>query len=142
MIRAASQWALISIDTGRIFRPTQEILELFKVEDMNVFANDSEMDKLQEPDKYDDIKEFIVPREYIDINKHMNNIYYIDVAYEVLPEDVYFNKEFNYFEINYRKQITLGEKLKCYYSVEGDTHTVTIKSEDDEKLHSVIIMKE
>lgn len=142
LIRAASQWALISIDNGRIFRPTPDIIELFKVENMNVFANDPEMDKLHESEKYDDVKDFIVPREYIDVNKHMNNIYYIDVAYEVLPEDVYFNREFKYFEISYRKQITLGEKLKCYYSFEGTTHTVTIKSEDDSKLHSVIIMKE
>ena len=56
-----------------------------------------------------------------------------------LPDDVYDNeKEFNNFKISYKKEIKLGETVKCKYSFLNNTHVICIKSEDDTKLHSVI----
>ena len=40
--------------------------------------------------------------------------------------------------ISYKKEIKLGETVKCKYSFVNNTHVICVKSEDDTKLHSVI----
>ena len=68
----------------------------------------------------------------------MHNTYYLDLAYEALPKDVYENNTFNNFEIMYKTSALLGEKVKCLYSFVNGEHFVTIKSEDEAKLHAII----
>ena len=41
-------------------------------------------------------------------------------------------------KISYKKEIKLGETVKCKYSFVNNTHVICVKSEDDTKLHSVI----
>ena len=47
-------------------------------------------------------------------------------------------KEFDNFKISYKKEIKLGETVKCKYSCVNNTQVICVKSEDDTKLHSVI----
>ncbi len=49
-------------------------------------------------------------RKDIDINKHMHNLYYLDLAYEALPDEIYNKRPFDYVRITYKKEIKLGEK--------------------------------
>ena len=38
----------------------------------------------------------------------------------------------------YKTGSLLGEKVKCYYSNINNEHIITIKSEDETKLHAII----
>ena len=40
----------------------------------------------------------------------------------------------------YKKEIKLGETVKCKYAYENNKHIVAIKSEDDKILHAIIEM--
>ena len=75
----------------------------------------------------------------IDVNNHLHNIYYMDIAEEVLPKDI--NNEFSSIEIMYKKEVKLGDQVKVYYSKEQDYHYVIIKSEDEKYIHSILRMK-
>lgn len=79
-------------------------------------------------------------RSDIDMNKHVHNLYYLDFAYETLPEDIYKSGELNNMEIMYKKQIKLGDNVICLYTKEDEKNIVTIKSEDDSILHTVIYL--
>ena len=68
----------------------------------------------------------------------MHNLNYLDLAYEALPEEVYFNQEFNNIEIMYKTAIKLGDISKCLYSFEDNKHIVCIKSPDNTILHCII----
>ena len=74
------------------------------------------------------------------MNKHVHNLYYLDFAYETLPEDIYQAGELNNMEIMYKKQIKLGDNVICLYTKEDEKNIVTIKSEDDSILHTVIYL--
>ena len=74
---------------------------------------------------------YTTQRRDIDVNKHMHNLNYLDLANEALPEEVYSNNNFNDIRISYKKEIKLGETVKCKYTFENDKHIVTVKSEDD-----------
>ena len=78
-----------------------------------------------------------VRRSDIDINRHMHNLNYLKLAYENLPEEVFFCDELKNVKIMYKHQILLGQKVKCYYSNENEKCIITLKSEDDRVLHSI-----
>lgn len=134
---ATSKWVLINIETGKLTKITEEIMKNYDPEKKCVF-DDAELDKLAEPKEFISCYEYTVQRCNIDINKHMHNLYYLDLAYEALPEDVYEHATLNTIEIMYKKQVRLHDNLKCYYSFEDGNHIVTIKSEDDSSLHAII----
>ena len=80
---------------------------------------------------------FLKKRPFQKLN-HVHNIYYLDFAYEALPEKIYRNDECNNIEIMYKKQIKLGDRIICKYCKEENSHIISIKSEDDKILHAII----
>ncbi len=44
------------------------------------------------------------------------NLYYLDLAYETLPEDVYAKGHMINIQIQYKKEIKYGEKVICKYA--------------------------
>ena len=54
----------------------------------------------------------------------MHNLYYLDLAYEAMPEEVYNKRPFNEIEIMYKKEIKLKDTVICKYSYENDKHII------------------
>ena len=46
----------------------------------------------------------------------MHNLNYLDLANEALPEEIYKEGKLNDIRITYKKEIKLGEIVKCKYS--------------------------
>lgn len=136
----SSKWALIDIHTGKIKRITDEVLESYKPEEKCVFENE-ELKKLDIVQNFDSEWEYKVCRRDIDFNGHMHNLYYLDLAYEVLPEEVYNEKVFDNIRIQYKSEIKLGDSVKCRYTCENDEHIVTIWDNEGDKVHAVIKLR-
>lgn len=129
-----SRWIFVDIDRRRPVRLTPDITDLYESEfDKRVFEEEIEDVKCED---YLFKKDYYIQRRDIDMNEHMHNLSYLDMAYEVLPEDIYKSKVFDNVRIVYKKEIVYGEKVECYYSQENDRHIVTAKSND--KVNAVI----
>lgn len=139
IVKAISRWVLVNIDTGKLERVDIKVLENYCPElGKTVFENE-EFEKMKELENAELETEYLIKRADIDVNHHLHNINYLDLANEALPLDVYeHEKEFNNIRISYKKEIKLGEKVKCKYAFQDGKHIITIKSEDDSKLHSII----
>ena len=133
-----SKWTLIHLEKGLI-RLTDELIEKYQTENRVVFENFN-FDKLKEPDESLLTFEYKVQRRDIDINNHMHNLCYLDLAYEALPQEIYENVSFDNVEIMYKNGAFLGDNLKCFYSNVNNEYFVTIKSNDEKKLHAIIKM--
>lgn len=136
-IIATSKWAIVDIKNGHLAEITPELIEPYKCEEKKVFNSDYSF-KLKEPETIDREIRYKVQRRDIDINKHVHNLYYLDLAYEALPEEIYENCEFNNIEIMYKRQTKLNDEIKCLYTKDGEQNIVTIKSIDDNLLHAII----
>lgn len=134
---ATSKWTLVDIKKSSITKITDEIIENYEPEERNVFKN-PEIDKLIEPSSFSNEFIYKTQRRDIDVNEHMHNLNYLDVAYEALPEDVYFSDECNHIEIMYKKGIKARDLVKCFYSNEDSCHYVTMKSQDEKNLHAIV----
>ena len=136
-IIATSKWAIVDIRNGHLAEITPELIEPYKCESKKVFESDYNF-KIKEPEKFERETKYKVQRRDIDINKHVHNLYYLDFAYEALPEEIYEKDEFNNIEIMYKKQIKLNNEIKCLYTKEQEQSIVTIKSADNKLLHAII----
>lgn len=137
---ASSKWLLVNNQTAKIAKVEQEMADKYQSEiDKKVFAEEIEKIKIPEKDKSSII--YKIKRKDIDIIGHVHNLYYLDMAYEALPQEVYEQRSFDDFRIMYKKEIKLGETVKCQYAYEEGKHFVTIRSEDEKILHAIIELK-
>lgn len=134
---ATSKWALIDINTHTIMRLTEDIKNLYKPEEISVFKEET-LNKINIPEEYTNKIEYTVGRKDIDINNHMHNTYYLNLAYEALPEEAYKNGPYNEFRITYKKEITLGDTVTSQYSTNDNKHTIVISNENKKIINAII----
>ena len=136
---ATSRWLLLDSKTMSIMKITPEILDKYSSENISVFEDELEVDKIPYPKvEASNTFTYTIARRDIDINNHLHNLYYLDLAYEALPENIYQNSEFNSIEILYKKEIKYNTKIKCLYYYFNNEHYVAIKNEDESTLHAII----
>ena len=63
---------------------------------------------------------------------------YLNIAYELLPEDIFDGEELNNVEILYKRELKYGDIVKSYLYKDNDVYTIVMKSEDDSILHSIV----
>lgn len=136
-IIATSKWALIDIRTHNIMRLTDEIKNIYKPEEKTVFEEET-LSKIEIPENYTNKIEYVIGRKDIDINNHMHNTYYLDLAYETLPKEQYDNIPYNNFRITYKKEIQLGDKVVCKYSRKNNKHIIVILNEEKNITNAII----
>ena len=135
---ATTKWTLTNIDTKGITKITEDIISKYNP-DTKIIMPDFEFKKLKEPENFTNEYVYTTQRRDIDVNKHMHNLNYLDLAFETLPDEVYLNNDFfNNIEIMYKTAIRLGDVSKCLYTYEDGKHIVTIKSEDEKTLHCIV----
>lgn len=138
---ASSKWLLMNNQTAKIAKVEQEMADKYQSEiDKSVFP-EKEIEKIKVPKKYKNSIIYQVKRKDIDVIGHMHNLYYLDIAYETLPEEIYHKRPFNEIQIMYKREIKLGDRVSCQYAYEDNNHFVVIQSEDEKILHAVIKLK-
>jgi len=135
---ASSKWIAVYRNTGKIARLTKEIADEYNSTDVSVFDEKLTFE-LSLPETFTNSYTYTSERRDIDTNHHVNNLFYLDFAYSALPEEVYKNRfDLNNIEITYKKEIKLGDTIKCKYAFENEKHIIVICSEDEKIVHSVI----
>lgn len=132
-----SKWLLINIDRCRPIKIEEELISKYKPEYKKSVFKITELDKLQELEKYDTERLYEVRRSDIDINGHMHNLNYLDLAYDILPDEE-VKHEFNNIRITYKKEIKYGTSVKYLYKKENEKNCIAIKSEDSKITHALI----
>lgn len=133
-----SNWIRINSKTLRLERISPELYESYGSEPERTNFNYSWIEKLKESETSDFEKEFHIERNFIDANNHMNNVYYLDLVTNILPEDVYQKGDASEFIIMYKSAIKYDETVNCGFASEADGYRVTIKSQDKSEIKAVI----
>lgn len=134
---ATSKWVLFDFNKNGIAKITQEMENRYTHVDKHVFDVPM-VEKLKEPENSSLVYEYTVCRRDIDTNHHVNNLNYLDFAYEALPEDEFLNCNFNNVEIMYKHEAKLGDTLNLFYSKQDSSSVVTIKNKEDDKLNCIV----
>lgn len=68
----------------------------------------------------------------------MHNVYYMNLAYEAFPEDVYQNMPYDNFRITYKKEIALGDTVVVKYTNIDGKHYVVIENKEKNIVNAII----
>ena len=135
---ATSRWVMVDIDEKKIAKMPEEIIEKYEPETEKRTFPDFKYDKLREPEKVDSSSFYTINRQMIDINNHVHNISYYDLAEIAIPDEILQTREFDDIEIMYKREIKLNEAVKLNYSEVDKDIVVTIKNEDETIIHAIV----
>lgn len=135
---ALSNWARMNTAIGKLERMSDEAFAKYESEPERHNFIEPWIQKLRTTGEAEFSREYFVDRTLIDPNRHMNNVYYLDLALRTLPEEVYDLGEANEFEVTYRKAIAYGETVVCEYSEDAAARYVAVKTKGDGDTRAII----
>ena len=136
---ASSKWVLVNIDKHHITRITPEIKEAFEPIEPSVFKEESSKSDI--PNNFDNVFAYTILERDIDTNKHLNNLNYVMLAKEALPEE-YKGVNYSKIEVTYKHQCVLGDNMKFMHHINSNNeHVICIKNSDESVLHAIVIFK-
>lgn len=130
-----TQWVLIDVKKKRPTKITEEMASKYEIYEKSAFTEEI-VGRLDEEENMQKIYEYKASRRDIDTNHHVNNVVYLELAYDALPQDM--KMDFENFEIYYKKQIKQNDIISVYYKDVNNVHTVCIKSKDEKDLHAIL----
>lgn len=133
---ATTKWVLLNAKNRKIQRIPEELKnKYFSEPERQVF--EEEIEKLHEVKCEQSNLKIKIRRTDIDINNHVNNLNYLDLAYEILPDNIY-NENLKNVRITYKHQTEPGETVDISYSMEQEKNIITIKTFDKSELHAIV----
>lgn len=128
---ANSIWVFMDTEAGRPVKPGQEDIVPYgtaKPLEMNYEGR-----KIKLPMKKDILPSFSIRKYHIDTNEHVNNSQYVQMALELLPE----NLEIHQIRVEYKKSAVLGDIIYPKTAAEDDRKVAELCDEND-KLYAVV----
>ncbi len=136
--RATSKWALIDIYTNKILKIEEDFMQKYNPENNKFAFEDIELEKLKDPQNYDLEKIVAIRKSDIDVNGHLHNLNYIDLAREALSEQE--DEEYTNLRITYKKEIKYGDSVKVCKKKQDNKISCIIKSSDNTSIHAILEM--
>ncbi len=133
--KGTSQWVLVDINTVRPAKITEKMQNEYKIIPEKIFEEELN-GKLKESDDMQKVYEYTGTRRDMDVNHHLNNGVYLELAYDAISKKT--NLNFQDIEIQYKKQIKCGETIEIYYKNENNTHIISIKNKEQKITHAIL----
>lgn len=132
--RADSKWTLVDVEKHNIIKIPDEMVKKYEPLNETVFEKEYKA-KINLPDSVDKSYTYKIMKRDLDANHHVNNISYLDIANEIIPDELINNaKELN---IIYKKEIEYGDTIECMYK----DNTVYFYNKEKNILHGAILIK-
>lgn len=124
LAKANSIWLYMDIIKGKPVRPDQEAVSAYEI--CPPLCMEPVSRKIALPEKMEEGQSFPVLRHQIDVNHHVNNCQYIQMALEVLPECGHAKK----IRVEYKKSAVLGDMICPRTAIESDRKVVELCGTD------------
>ena len=138
---ATTAWLLVDARSQKMLKVPASMMEEYGTIDEAVF--DEPMKRLKMLPDASKTWEYTILKRDIDINRHVNNLCYLDYAVESLPEGVEV-VDYNDVTIMYKKAAYLGDSIACFGDWETDekgAYVAAVKDPEGKHLHAVIRME-
>jgi medium-chain acyl-[acyl-carrier-protein] hydrolase len=134
LVRALSNWARVDKDTHALLRVNPELAAAYAPECERTNVGEPWIGRIATEGEWLAERSYTVERTVIDANRHMNNVYYADVAALSLPEDAAYGA----FRIYYRRPALLGETLLCRRLAHEEGTLVLLLGEDETQVAQIL----
>ncbi|GJQ61941.1 MAG: acyl-ACP thioesterase [Melioribacteraceae bacterium] len=133
LVKADSVWLFTDSKLRKTKRIDADVMKAY-----GIGENGPELfTKLPDPKpalNFEDSYEYVVRKSDIDINNHLNNVRYIDLAIEALPEDITDEMELGNIDVIFKKELLLEDLVTIGYKKLNEEAPLTY-------IHSVLNSK-
>ena len=126
IVKAASIWTLIDMEKQRPAKPTQEMIDSYELQRITDLEYTSR--KIPLLGEGTEGESFTVRKYQIDSNRHMNNVEYVKLAMESLPDSAVVSE----LRTEYRKAAHLGDQVISKVCSKGEKWQVVLHDEQGE----------
>lgn len=140
LICALSNWAYYNVVEKRFSKVSDEIIKAYDSQPDKTNFEEKKLKKLHEPNEYQFSVQKEIQHTWIDINNHLNNAHYLDLAQETVPEGIDLERNIDSIEIMYKQEICENNQVKCFFSETDTEYTLVYKNPDSSILHSIIVL--
>lgn len=131
IVKASSSWAAINTKSRRPGLVKNLENGLFTVRE-SVF--NEPLGKLQPPGEQKLLRKYVVSYSDIDLVYHVNNVKYIELMLDSLPNDCLMKRSIRQMQINYLGEAALGDELEIFSSdVNEQEQTISVVRRKDTK---------
>jgi acyl-ACP thioesterase len=128
-----SSWCMVDVEARRIVRP-EERLSVYSSNPRALGRTLGKIEPIRRPTPY--IKNLDVRFRDIDVNRHVNNVSFIEWMCETVPYDILSESFCRELEINFLKEAFYGNTVLSFAApLEGEERTFqhSLKRKDDEE---------
>ena len=129
LIKGKGKFVLINLKNKTMVKPDQTLLDKFK--DAHKTPISLDFTKIR-PSRTNliDCKTLEIPNAFTDEYGHMNNAYYIRIAYEYLPRDILDKASFSKIKVLFKKECFAGDKVNLKYYQEEAGIWIDVHADD------------
>ena len=124
LLEGSALWTLMDSKTRAMVFPDEHGIEI----PGQLTGWETPLPRPPKPVNLDRETEFTVPYSYVDLNGHMNNVRYLDLAEDVLPPELH-EKQLKAVELEYSGEARLGERISLRYGNENGSWFLTGQAE-------------
>lgn len=133
---ATSRWLLLDVRTGRVTRVTEELAAHYEIWDHKAVEGEIPTGGRSPEDARETFAYTALGRD-LDTFHHVNNLHYLELGREALPEEVR-PLPLSTVEILYKRQIKRGERVRFFYALVDGKHQVEIRDDEGKKTHALL----
>lgn len=113
------------------------MIKIYKPVERRLF--DTELnERIKLPKSLDEAYTYTIMKRDLDANHHVNNLCFLDIAVETLPDNI-IDDEFNNISIIYKKEMLYKDIVSCYYEFKDGEHIVYMYNKGKNILNGVVI---
>ena len=131
---ADSKWVFVDATTHSILKIPDEIMQTYGQVEDRVFEEEFK-DKFKLPDNLTEKLSYETMKRDLDVNHHVNNIAYLDIASEILSDDLL--QDATEIAVVYKKEITCKDIITCYCQ----NDTVYLYNKEKNILNGIVKIK-
>lgn len=121
---ANSLWTLLNLEQQTMAHPTERMKEVYEIEEKLPMEYAPRKIAVPEDGMYEE--PIVVKKHHLDTNHHVNNVQFVDMAMNSLPEDFVIRQ----MRAEYRMQAHLGDELIPYVVRNDEACIVSLRSSE------------
>lgn len=135
--KASSKWVFVDAKNHMIHKITDDMIKIYKPLERRLF--DTELnERVKLPENLEETYTYTIMKRDLDANHHVNNLCFLDIAIESLPETI-IDEGFNNISIIYKKEMLYKDMISCYYEFKDEKHIVYMYNKEKNILNGVVI---
>lgn len=131
---AESVWILVATKTMRPVRLSDDLIASYNPE-YGRSAFDFPDTGLKESETYDKVIDYYIRKTDIDINDHVHNLNYLDMAYEIMPDI-----EPDNVIIVYKKEIKYKTDVLVSLKTTDNTYQIKVSSKENNQTNTLMLL--